>query len=297
LDAVVAAGVTYLDTAPWYGAGLSETRLGEYTKAKSVAVTISTKCGRIVKPRANVNTSNETIEEQTDGFKTDAYHSDVCLYDATAGGIRESFRQSCARLQVDTIHCLRLHDAETPERWEQAVNQGGVDAMVQLRKEGKIKEVSMGFNKSDYLLKFLQHFPAGTFDSIMMAGAFNLIDQDGVELLRECQKRNVKVTNVGIFASGVLWGSTHYKYSGIPAEVVAKVDKWKALAEKYGLPLPQLALNFALLPTAVENVAFGCKTAEKVKTNLDLCGKAVPPELWAEAKATNLIAEGVPLPA
>lgn len=232
-----------------------------------------------------------------DGFKTDAYHSNIPIYSATADGIRESFRQSCERLRVDTIDCLRLHDAENPQRWAEATEQGGVETMVALRKEGKIKEVSMGMNSSEYLLKYLRKYPEGTFDNIMLAGCFNLIDQDGLELLRECQCRGVKVTNVGIFASGALWGSTHYKYEGIPPEVVEKVRKWKVLAEKYGLTLPQVALNFALLPDIVDMVAFGCKRASQVNTNVDLCGKAVPVELWAEAKAAGLIAEGVPIPA
>ena len=104
------------------------------------------------------------------------------------------------------------------------------------------------------------------------------------------------MTNFGIVVSGALWGSTHYKYDGIPVEVADKIKAWKARSEKYGFTLPQVALNFALLPDIIEMVAFGCKTAEKVKTNLDLLGKTIPVELWKEAKAAGLIAPGVPIP-
>lgn len=298
LDAVMANGISYVDTAPWYGAGLSEARVGDYFVAKGhPEVKFSTKCGRIIKPVADVSMSDARVEKgYFDGFKTDKYHANVPYTLYTGAGIRESFDQSCKRLKVDKIHCLRLHDAENPERFAEVTEQGGIDAMVELRSEGKINEVSMGMNSSEYLLKFLQKYPTGTFDNIMMAGCFNLIDQDGLSLLQECQARGVKVTNVGIFASGALWGSTHYKYDGIPVEVADKIKAWKALSEKYGFTLPQVALNFALLPDVIEMVAFGCKTAEKVKTNLDLLGKTVPVELWKEAKAAGLIAPGVPIP-
>jgi len=299
LDAVVQSGITYVDSAPWYGAGLSEQRVGDYFAAKPVkGLRFSTKCGRIIKAVAEVSMEDENVEKgYFDGFKTEKYHANVPYTSYTGVGILESFQQSCKRLRVETIHCLRLHDAENPKRWAEATEQGGIEAMVQLRAEGKINEVSMGMNSSEYLLKFIRKYPKGTFDNIMMAGCFNLIDQDGLELLQECQARGIKVTNVGIFASGALWGSTHYKYDGIPTHVADKIKAWKALSEKYGLPLPQVAMNFALLPDVVEMIAFGCKTQDKVKTNLDLLGKEVPIALWKEAKDAGLIAPGVTLPA
>merc|ERR1712176_1487707 len=80
----------------------------------------------------------------------------------------------------------------------EATEKGGIEAMLQLRAEGKINEVSLGMNSSEYLLKYIRKYPTGTFDTIMMAGCFNLIDQDGLELLQECQARGIRVTNVGI---------------------------------------------------------------------------------------------------
>lgn len=302
LDAVWDAGVRYIDTAPWYGAGLSETRLGQYLakhEDRAAALTLSTKCGRIIRPLSAVDQSDPRVQMNClEGFPDMAkYHSDIPCADYTADGIMESFRQSCERLGCPTIHCIRLHDAEDDSKFEEATQQGGIDAMVQLRREGKVKEISLGFNKAEYLLKFLRRYPKGTFDTLMSAGSFNLIDQDGLELLQECQRLGIKVTNVGIFASGILWGSAHYKYDSVPPEVAEKAAKWKALAEKYGLKLPQVALAFSLLPDCVEMVAFGCSQPEQVRGNLDLCGTAVPRELWAEAKARGLVAEAVPVPA
>lgn len=298
LDAVVAAGVAYVDTAPWYGAGLSESRVGSYFAKKPLeGLRLSTKCGRIIKAVAEVSLEDARIDTgYFEGFRTEKYHSNVPYHVYDREGILESFRQSCERLQVDQIHCLRMHDAESEDRWIEATEQGGVEAMLELRANGKIKEISLGFNSSEYLLKFIRKYPAGTFDNIMTAGSFNLIDQDGLELLQECQARGISVTNVGIFASGVLVGGKTYKYGPVPPEVEEKVKAWQALADKYGLTLQQLAMNFALLPDCVDSVAFGCKAPSRVQGNIDMLGKDVPAELWQEARGAGLIAAAVPLP-
>lgn len=299
LEEVMAHDIKYWDTAPWYGAGLSESRIGDFMSTKKMPADfkLSTKCGRIIKPVADVSMEDPRVEKgYFDGFKTEKYHNNVPVTDYTREGIMESFRQSCERLKVDKIHCMRLHDAENEDRFNECTEQGGIDALVELRSQGKIKEISMGFNSSEYLLKFLRKYPAGTFDNIMMAGCWNLIDTDGLELLQECQARGTKVANVGIFASGVLVGGSTYKYGPAPQWVLERKEAWKSLAEKYGFTLMQVAMNFALLPDCVENVAFGCKAAERVKGNIDLLGKQVPVELWREAKEAGLIAADVPLP-
>lgn len=220
----------------------------------------------------------------------------VCaLY--TGDGIRESFRQSCERLNVATIDCLRLHDAETPDRFEAAIAPGGaVEAMIALKAEGKVKELSLGMNSHRHILAILRKYK-GTFDNIMLSNAFTLIDHDCREMLMECQTQGVKIHNVGIFCSGLLWGGSTYMYGdGIPDRVKDKVTKWTALAEKHGLTLPQVALAFAFLPEAVSMCAFGTSRASNVDENVALCGKAVPVALWAEAKESGLIADFIPLP-
>lgn len=106
-----------------------------------------------------------------------------------------------------------------------------------------------------------------------------------------------KNRHVGVFASGLLWGASHYKYDAkIPDAVKDKVSKWTALAEKYELSLPQVALNFSLLPTCVEYAAFGTSRAQAVDQNLALVGVTVPLALWKEAKEKGLINDAVPLP-
>ena len=156
----------------------------------------------------------------------------------------------------------------------------------------------------------------------MLSNSFNLIDHSCVSLLLECQQQGIKITNVGIFASGLLcgaprclrkprspfahsssrrvscrWGGEHYMYdSSVPEDVKKKVAKWTELAKKHGLTLPQVALNFAFLPEIVDFVAFGTSRAKAVDENLELCGNTVPLALWAEAKEAGIMDSRLPLP-
>jgi len=297
VDRALELGVRYIDTAPWYGAGLSESRIGEFLQDRK-DVTISTKCGRIIKPKAEVDPKVDQYEEAYEAhFFTDKFHMNrVCaLY--TGDGIRESFRQSCERLKVSTIDCLRLHDAETPDRFEASIAPGGaIEAMIALKAEGKVKELSLGMNSHRHILAILRKYK-GTFDNIMLSNAFTLIDHDCREMLMECQVQGVKIHNVGVFCSGLLWGGSTYMYGeGIPDSVKEKVTKWTELATKHGLTLPEVALAFAFLPEAVSMCAFGTSRSKAVDENVALCGKTIPIALWAEAKESGLIAAFVPLP-
>lgn len=297
IDRALELGIRYIDTAPWYGAGLSECRIAEALQDHK-DITVSTKCGRIIKPKADIDPKVDQYEEAYESnFFTDKYHMNrVCaLY--TGDGVRESFRQSCERLKVDKIECLRLHDAETPDRFAAATAPGGaVEAMIALKAEGKVKELSLGMNSHRHILAILRMYK-NTFDNIMLSNAFTLIDHDCREMLMECQTQDVKIHNVGIFCSGLLWGGDNYMYGkGIPDTVKEKVTKWTALAKKHDLTLPQVALSFAFLPEIVDMAAFGTSRASNVDENVGLCGKAIPLALWEEAKASGLISDFVPLP-
>merc|ERR1719330_1974613 len=109
--------------------------------------------------------------------------------------------------------------------------------MVELRSKGLVAEIGLGMGSVEYALRFLRKYPAGTFDSLMLACSWNLLDQDGLEVLRECQRLGVRVQNVGIFASGILWGSPYYKYQEVPPAVAARAERWRELAEHHGFKL------------------------------------------------------------
>ena len=289
-------GITYFDTAPFYGAGLSERRMGKYVpnQFNGEKIKISTKCGRIIKNNSETTKQDRVETTYANEYKTENIHPDIPVAIYTHQGILESVRQSRERLNRHFIDCLRLHDAENEERFLEATAPGAaIDTMVELRRKGEIAEVSLGLNESKYLLRFVQKYPAGTFDNIMMAGCWNLIDQDGYELMLECQKKNIKVTNCGIFASGLLAGSKYYKYkSKIPLDVKHKLDKWQALSKKFKVEMLTMALHFAFLPDVVDYVAIGIRDAEKARANVDLFNKSesgVPIDLCKEAKKQGLI--------
>jgi len=290
-------GFTKFDTAPLYGTGLSERYLGEALSAKG-GVEIATKVGRVIKKKTECDLDDDKVVWSNedvfllDGTKTD----DVPVYDYSPAGIEESFRQSSERLRNLPVKCLRLHDAETEEYYKWVTESGGLQALVQLRSLGHVKQISLGMNNPDFLLRYIRNSPPGTFDNILVAGCWNLVDVSGFELLRECQQRGIGVVLAGIFGSGLLWGSTRLRYVTADTEAVEKRDKWAALAEKYGCTLPGVAVAFAFLPKCVTQLCVGCDNSQQLELNVGLLDQVVPKQLWHEAKELKLLEEWVPIP-
>ncbi|CAE6917203.1 pld1 [Symbiodinium natans] len=288
-------GIRDLDTAPWYGAGLSEERIGKVlAQAQSTAtkepVSIATKVGRFMVKKTESSSYGHRVETAYD-FYTDAYHSDIPVWDYRKEGVEESLRQSRRRLQRDFIDCLRIHDAEDPDRWEEACSSnGGVDTLVSLRNRGEIGQVSLGALAENLVKKTIVRFPIGTFDNIMVAQTWNLLDQSAYPLLLECEKRGIRVQLAAVFCAGLLWGQGLYKYtSTVPPEAADKARRWEEIVRPFGLSLPAVALAFAYLPTCVERIAIGCASAEHVRSNVKLCNTEVPLELWRKAKEQGLL--------
>ncbi|CAK9081694.1 unnamed protein product [Durusdinium trenchii] len=253
-------------------------------------VAISTKVGRYMVTKAEASKYGARLETSYD-FNTSAYHDNVPIWDYRKEGTEESLRQSRQRLQRNFIDCLRVHDAEDPERWEEACGPtGAVATLLSLKERGEIGQVSLGFNSVAYLMKTILKYPIGTFDSIMMARTWNLLDQSSYPLLVECQKRGIKVHLAAVFCAGLLWGQNLYMYSSeVPPELKEKVQRWKELSSSYGLSVPQVALAFAFLPSCVERIAVGCASPEQVRGNVELCGAKVPMELWHKAQSMGLL--------
>jgi len=284
-------GIHYVDTAPWYGGGLSEQRVGKaLATVQKDKVVLSTKVGRFIVAKQESSAYGHRVETGYD-FLTDGYHQNIPVWDYRKEGIEESFRQSRQRLGRSFIDCLRIHDAEDSDRWEEACSQdGAVNTLVSLRSRGEIGQVSLGFNKVDFLMKTILRFPVGTFDNIMVARTWNLLDQSAYPLLLECEKRGIKVQMAAIFCAGLLWGQGLYMYSSdVPREAAEKVKRWEELAKSFGLSLPAVALAFAYLPACVDRIAVGCASAEQVCSNVQLCNADVPRELWQRAKAEQLL--------
>lgn len=198
------AGFTRFDTAPHYGLGLSERRLGDALRecgADMSTTRVYTKVGRVMKPTHTVTDAEKrggkvewgNVPGDPGCIFPDAPVDVLPVLDYTGPGFRRSHDDSLQRMGIERVDGLRIHDAEDEARYAEAVNGGGVAELVKLREAGFINEVSLGMNDAYFVQRMLHDNPAGTFDSVMMAGSWNLLDQDGGDVLLECQRRGVKV--------------------------------------------------------------------------------------------------------
>ena len=340
-------GIRDFDTAPHYGLGMSETRLGEALTALGPAsksggsdsdflgnengtdasdddddvlaqdVRVYTKVGRVVlrgdEARAELREESSSIEEDNlPGTKTtvfvDSPRDAVPILDYSSGGVSRSFADSLARLGFPAVNDgsnrvvgLRVHDADTADRMAQVcANEGGAaSGLRELRDSGSIDDVSIGMNDAKLILEMIEKCPTGTFDSVMMAGCWNLLDTSLVALkvLHTCDTLDIKVHLAGVFASGLLAGKDTYKYAKAPQDKIAKTREWSQLCDKFGLPLPAVALNFALLPSVVKKVAVGVRSPEELEQCVEWIQKyKVPLKLWEEAVRMKLLPKWIPIP-
>jgi len=184
---------------------------------------------------------------------------------------------------------------------------GTLEGLRELRAAGRIQHVGLGMNcnreahqgKPEEVLRLLQGAEDGTFDSALLAGGWNLLSQDGLPCLLECQRRGIEVHVAGVFGSGLLVGVDRYAYKAAPTEAVARANRWRALATRHSSSLPAVALAFAALPAVVSRVVLGMATPEQVEQAVSLlpAAAAVPAAIWQEAREAGLLADGVPLPA
>lgn len=266
LEAAWAGGLRYFDTAPHYGRGLAEQRLGQFLKGRDEAV-VSTKVGRVLSPAA------APISE-ADGFVNPA-QNDV-RYDYSGDGIEESFEQSCERLGRSRIDILFVHDigtfthgADNAAHMEAFLGTG-YERLVQLKEAGRIGAFGLGVNECEVCLDVMDH---GPLDVILLAGRLTLLDRSAeAKLVPRCRKDGTSlvlggVFNSGILATGPVEGAT-YGYGPASQEVLDRVAALQARAEAAGLPLPTAALQFALRHPATTSVLLGTAKASTLERNL-----------------------------
>lgn len=310
-------GVTRLDTAPLYGCGRSEIDIrraveagddlpagASVTNGRRSSFSIATKVGRYCEEeRGDVVSALEAAPESAWRVEHDRkyYARDrdtghlVCVADYTAAGIRKAFEQSKRRLgprAAAAIHALRLHDVEGDERrFDMLIAGGGVEALVALKREGAVRHVGLGMNDPASILRLLTRFPK-TFDSVLMAGAFNLIDQSGLAVLHECQRLAVEVHVAGVFGAGLLWGGTSYRYERAGSEQTARRDALQRLCAAHGVSLPWLAMHFATRPRCVTQLVIGCATADELRQCVDVLAERPDPAAVA-AVYTSAVQQGL----
>ncbi|WP_432790789.1 aldo/keto reductase [Brevibacterium sp. K11IcPPYGO002] len=276
-------GIRYFDTAPHYGLGLSERRLGEALSDRPrEEFLLSSKVGRLIRP------ADQPRELDDEGF---AVPGDlVRVRDYSGDGIRRSVEESLERLGLEKIDIIYIHDPD--DYWTEAFD-GAVPMLNQLRDEGIIGAWGAGMNQAEMLTRFVRETD---IDLVMQAGRYTLLEQGGrEELIPECERRGVGIVNVGVFNSGILANAdplaqAKYNYEEAPSGIVEKAQKLAVLAMAHGTTLPAAALAFSFRDPAITNVTVGMRTADQVRRNADLFRQPVPDAFWAEAVDTGLIA-------
>lgn len=301
--AAVARGVRVVDTAPHYGLGLAETRLGEALRyldgrddAHSDGVLLYTKVGRLVVSADAVADTDAVEASNTAGHPSCVFPeidpAVVPVLSYTAAGAALSHVDSVRRLGRQ-VHGLRVHDADDDRSCAAACAPGGaLSTLHRLKASGSIHRVSAGGNSPRHLLAIARR---GRLDDVMAAGCWNLLDTSGRDLLLYCQDNAVAVQVAGVYASGLLAGGSTYQYSdAVPVEVAGKARAWAALAAEYDLPLPVVAMAFSLMPACVQAICVGARDAQQVRQNVDFFRRAadVPAGLWREAVERGLVAAG-----
>ncbi|HEY9306175.1 MAG TPA: aldo/keto reductase [Microbacterium sp.] len=285
LDAAWESGIRYFDTAPHYGLGLSERRLGAFLKTKPrEEFVISTKAGRLLRPNPDDDGGLDLAAD---------FHVRTTLrreWDFSEGGIRASLDESLERLGIDRVDILYLHD---PERHDlDLALQEAFPALEQLRAEGAVDAVGIGSMTADALAAAVR---GADLDLIMIAGRYTLLEQPAADdVLPACHERQTGVVAASVFNSGLLAKDEpsrddRYEYGRMPEPLWAHLQRIVAVCRAHDVPLPAAAVQFALRDPAVRSVVVGGSRPEQLRRNAELMEVDIPGGLWDDLAAEGLI--------
>ncbi|MBV1855272.1 aldo/keto reductase [Catellatospora tritici] len=293
VEAAWQAGIRYFDTAPHYGLGLSERRLGQALSTHPRAeYVLSTKVGRILVD----NPLGAGANDLANGFDVPA---DLRReWDFSAAGIHRSIEDSLRRLGTDRIDLVLIHDPEESPDADRAVKEA-YPALHELRAQGVIGAVGVGSKDTAVLTRFATETEV---DALMVAGRYTLLEQPALDdLLPVCAARGISMINVGVFNSGLLavdWPdeTRPYEYGTVPADILARAQAIALTCRRHGVSLPQAALAFAAAHPCVASVVVGAGRPENIARSADLFDQPVPGELWADLIAADLLRPDAPTP-
>lgn len=291
-------GVRYFDTAPWYGRGLSEHRLGGFLRTKPRKdFFVTTKVGRTLHRPANPATFDRGPWKGGLNFEVS--------FDYSYDGIMRSYEQALQRLALDTVDALVIHDldsgyhdAETLERHTSALSDTGMKALDELKSSGDITAFGMGINMKEQLADLAQRVD---LDFALVAMPYTLIDQESLHTgMKACLDRGVSVIVGAPFASGILAtgtkGALHYNYSAADEDIVEKVSRIEDVCASHGVSLPAAALQFPLAHPAAVSIIPGAAKPEEVTANIRAIDEVIPAEFWSDLKSSGLVVSDAPVP-
>jgi D-threo-aldose 1-dehydrogenase len=289
VDAAWVGGIRYFDTAPHYGLGLSERRLGAALAGRPRDdFVISTKVGRLLEPTPHATGRDDG------GFDVPATHRRV--WDFSREGVLRSLTSSLERLGLDRVDIVYLHDPD--EHWDDALRHA-YPALEELRAQGVVSSIGAGMNQTAMLADFARETDMDTF---MLAGRYTLLEQGALdELLPLCEERGIGVVAAGVFNSGLLSSpdparGARYDYGEAPDEIVARARRIADVCAEHGSTLPAAAVAFPLAHPAVVSVCVGTRSVEQMKRNIALYEAGVPDAVWPALRADGLLRADAPTP-
>lgn len=271
------AGIRYFDTAPHYGLGLSERRLGAFlaTKPRDRYV-LSTKVGRLLREVGNVSGA---LDDQDFAVPADYQR----VWDLSADGIRRSLEESLMRLGLDRVDILYLHD---PERFDiDLADREAYPTLVNMREEGLVDAVGIGSMSVDALDRAARN---SDLDILMVAGRLTLAEQPTLRsVLPSAEAHGQEIVAAGVFNSGLLAQSvpsalSRYEYGSVPPALLEKVSQIASVCAEFGVDLPTAALQYPLRFAGVRSAIVGASSAHQLATNAQRMATTVPEELWQQ---------------
>lgn len=297
--AAISAGMRFFDTAPHYGQGLSEVRLGSALSAVKHKVVISTKVGRVLKPIKPPPPGTSRF-----GFVDGLPNEPV--FDYSHDGVMRSFASSLQRLQVDKVDILLAHDLgrdthgdQHPHHWKMFLD-GGYRAMQDLKQQGLVRAIGLGVNEWQICAEALQIIDVDVF---LLAGRYTLLEQEPLDtFLSECERRNVSIVLGGPFNSGILidgvrgGGMSYYNYAPAVPGIIERVNAIQSLCDAHNVSLAAAALAFPLAHPSVASVIPGLADPKQVQAVQRWFQMNIPDALWRDLRSAGLLHPSAPVP-
>ena len=292
VGAAWAAGVRYVDTAPYYGVGQAERCVGDALRDRPRAEwVLSTKVGRLLRR----NPTGTFADGRRHPLPFEA------VYDYSYDGIMRSFEDSFQRLGLARIEILYVHDigayqhgAEANAVLMKTLRESGYRALETLRSAGEVAAIGIGVNEREVLLEAMEW---GEWDAFLLASRYTLLEQAPLDdLLPKCLRSGVSIVVGAVHNTGILAGRDSWNYRPAPPEIAARANAIRAVCDRHAVPLIAAALQFPLAHPAVSAVLPGPRNIQEMEENSDLLHYPIPPALWADLRNAKLLRPDAPTP-
>jgi D-threo-aldose 1-dehydrogenase len=271
LQAAWDAGIRAFDTAPHYGAGLSEQRIGDFLAGRPRAeFVVSTKVGRRLVPAPGPGPA----EGADEFYGTPAL---TRVRDYSADGVLRSLEGSLRRLRLDQVDIALIHDPD--EHMTEALD-GAYPALAELRGQGVVAAIGVGVNSAALAEWFATRCD---LDCVLVAGRYTLLDDSAAaSLFPLCRSRGIAVLAGGVFNSGILAGGDHYDYAPAAPGVLARARRIAGVCARHGVPVAAAALRYALRHPAVTAAVVGARTPDEIRADAGYLSLVIPDALWTD---------------